>query len=93
MFFEVPFVIALCIVALVIVFKINKIQHIESDDIPLPELAHNLLQELSEINFLPASVRKEAKDEWNGRFESYLERKKLGQPTSFYKKIKLRIIK
>lgn len=93
MFFEVPFVIVLCIIALVIVFKINKIQHVNNDDIPLPELAEKLLLELEKINCLDIELRKNAKNNWNIRFAIYLERKRLTSSKNREYKFKVRVIK
>lgn len=93
MFFEVPFVLIVSIVACVIVFKIKAIEYTQNKDIPLPELAEKLLSELEVINKLPVDVRKNKKKEWNEKFNSYLERKKLEKPELASSPVKLRAIK
>lgn len=91
MFFEIPFVIALSFVAIFIVFKINKIQFIEGGEVPLPELAEDLLLELKEINNLDVNLRKEAKKKWNDRFNIYHQRKSL--ESKVLKADKLQLVK
>ena len=93
MFFEVPFVLIISIVACVIVFKIKKIEYIEDKAIPLPELAEILLLELEKINSMDISLRVDAKQHWDDKFNIYLERKRLDTTKNQHPNLKIRAIK
>ncbi|SFB90196.1 hypothetical protein [Pseudoalteromonas denitrificans] len=78
MVFEVPFVLVVCLVAIVIALKVRVIERVddtEVKEISLPELAELLLKELYEINEMPVDIRKEKKDDWTARYNLYIERK------------------
>lgn len=73
--FEVPFILICIFVSVFLSFCVRKIEA-DNKEIPLPELAEILLLELDAINKLDRELRFDSKENWNNKFNVYLERKR-----------------
>ena len=59
----------------------------------MPELAEMLLLELEKINGMDISLRVDAKQHWDEKFNIYLERKRLDDSKNQHFNLKIRAIK